>query len=55
MYEHPVFCLASQVMDLTIREYPPLLPNTSILPMLSLCLISEHRNNTGVLLLRCAW
>ncbi|XP_078065645.1 calcium-dependent secretion activator 1 isoform X2 [Mustelus asterias] len=21
MYEHPVFCLASQVMDLTIREY----------------------------------
>ncbi len=22
MYEHPVFCLASQVMDLTIREYP---------------------------------
>lgn len=23
MYEHPVFCLASQVMDLTIREYPP--------------------------------
>lgn len=36
MYEHPVYCLASQVMDLTIREYlhrplpcdppPPLLP-----------------------------
>lgn len=27
MFEHPVFCLASQVMDLTIREYlhhPPL-------------------------------
>lgn len=23
MYEHPVFCLASQVMDLTIREYFP--------------------------------
>lgn len=23
MYEHPVFCLASQVMDLTIREYLP--------------------------------
>lgn len=21
MFEHPVFCLASQVMDLTIREY----------------------------------
>lgn len=23
MYEHPIFCLASQVMDLTIREYLP--------------------------------
>ena len=23
MFEHPVFCLASQVMDLTIREYLP--------------------------------
>lgn len=32
MYEHPVFCLASQVMDLTIREYlshSPASPSTS--------------------------
>lgn len=37
MYEHPVFCLASQVMDLTIREYlhhplpthPPTLSSSS--------------------------
>ncbi|GAA6065207.1 calcium-dependent secretion activator 1 isoform X1 [Tachysurus ichikawai] len=26
MYEHPVYCLASQVMDLTIREYLPSSP-----------------------------
>lgn len=31
MFEHPVFCLASQVMDLTIREYLPH-PSLSLLP-----------------------
>lgn len=29
MFEHPVFCLASQVMDLTIREYLPHPPPVS--------------------------
>ncbi|KAF7209005.1 calcium-dependent secretion activator 1-like [Nothobranchius furzeri] len=34
MYEHPVFCLASQVMDLTIREYlPPFSHFTPRLPV----------------------
>lgn len=36
MYEHPVFCLASQVMDLTIREYLPLLAMLSSLFLFSL-------------------
>ena len=31
MFEHPVFCLASQVMDLTIREYLPH-PSLPLLP-----------------------
>lgn len=37
MYEHPVFCLASQVMDLTIREYPdhPLPALSSLYDLLS--------------------
>lgn len=41
MYEHPVFCLASQVMDLTIREYPPSSP---ALPssLCSPCLLLEE-------------
>lgn len=34
MYEHPVYCLASQVMDLTIREY---LPSSSTSPCLFSC------------------
>ena len=35
MYEHPVFCLASQVMDLTIREYlPP--PHHAVFTLFSL-------------------
>lgn len=35
MYEHPVYCLASQVMDLTIREY---LPSSFTSPCLFSCL-----------------
>lgn len=35
MYEHPVFCLASQVMDLTIREYLPHFPCQCVLVFFS--------------------
>lgn len=38
MYEHPVYCLASQVMDLTIREY---LPSSSTRTCLFSCLSSS--------------
>lgn len=42
MYEHPVFCLASQVMDLTIREYlhHPVSLSSSFTSIHSFCLSS---------------
>lgn len=41
MYEHPVFCLASQVMDLTIREYLPPQPQLIFL----IITVSMHVNH----------
>ncbi|CAB1315298.1 unnamed protein product [Coregonus sp. 'balchen'] len=54
MFEHPVFCLASQVMDLTIPMSTP--PSSSVLVFsLSLMSSSDHVSVSGTLAtLRCA-
>lgn len=49
MYEHPVFCLASQVMDLTIREYLP--PPHHAVFTLSVSIISRNPDPNQLTLL----
>ena len=61
MYEHPVFCLASQVMDLTIREYlhHPLPPSPSSFKRSFtsslFCLLSSFTDVPVMLVFICAF
>lgn len=49
MYEHPVFCLASQVMDLTIREYLPPQPQLICFLIITVSMHVNHQKQPQML------
>lgn len=48
MYEHPVFCLASQVMDLTIREYLPPQPQLICFLIITVSMHVNHQKQPQI-------
>lgn len=48
MYEHPVFCLASQVMDLTIREYLPPQPQLIYFLIITVSMHVNHQKQPQI-------
>lgn len=48
MYEHPVFCLASQVMDLTIREYLPPQPQLFFFLLVTVSMHVNHQKQPQI-------